>query len=820
MNGLFQDFRYALRQLRKNPGITAVVVITLALGIGANTAVFSLINGFLIRPLPVPSPGQLVALAIEEKNSPLGALGFSYPEFAAFRQQAGDSCEVFGQALAGSPGLTVDGRTDRVSMTAVTSNYFSGLGVTPALGRLILPSEGERPGEPAVIVLGYSFWLKRFGGDPGVIGKQVRVDGKPVEIIGVVPKEFHGSFSPFELDSYVPLSTIFPSGAGSNLWTDRNLRPILAMGRLKSDVSLTQAQSLFDVISRRLASEYPASDRGFSVRVIPERLSRPIPYANKPFLIISALFLVLSAIVLLLACTNVVNILMARASSRMREMAIRTALGGSRWRLVRQLLTETMLLAILGGAGGVFLGLWANQLSAFIRVPDMPLQLASRFDWPVFTYAFAAVLFTAMLAGLSPALNASRADVNAVLHQGGNNNSSSAGRPRTRGDLMVAQVAGSLALLIVAGLFVRSLQHAERMDLGFDPRHVLNVTLDPQENNYNEAQTKEFYRELESKIKALPGIESASLASSVPITSFPSKQRVFVEGQHLPPDHLPSPILFDRVDADYFKTMDMPLLRGRGFSESDGEAAPLVAIVNQTMASRLWPREAPIGKRFSVEGESGPFMEVVGIVKDSKYQTVAEDPQPYFYVPMAQDYVSSQILQVRSSIAPRALISQIQQEIRALDPAMTIVDMRTMKESLEGGTGFFIFRLGASLAAMMGTLGLILAIVGVYGIVSYAAIQRTREIGIRMALGANTLQVLGLIIGQGMRLVLAGILAGLLAAWLLTRTMTHMLIGISASDPVVYIGVSVLLSFVALLACWLPARRAAKVDPMVALRYE
>jgi predicted permease len=820
MNGLFQDFRYALRQLRKNPGITAVVVITLALGIGANTAVFSLINGFLIRPLPVPSPGQLVALAIEEKNSPLGALGFSYPEFAAFRQQAGDSCEVFGQALAGSPGLTVDGRTDRVSMTAVTSNYFSGLGVTPALGRLILPSEGERPGEPAVIVLGYSFWLKRFGGDPGVIGKQVRVDGKPVEIIGVVPKEFHGSFSPFELDSYVPLSTIFPSGAGSNLWTDRNLRPILAMGRLKSGISLTQAQSLFDVISRRLASEYPASDRGFSVRVIPERLSRPIPYANKPFLIISALFLVLSAIVLLLACTNVVNILMARASSRMREMAIRTALGGSRWRLVRQLLTETMLLAILGGAGGVFLGLWANQLSAFIRVPDMPLQLASRFDWPVFTYAFAAVLFTAMLAGLSPALNASRADVNAVLHQGGNNNSSSAGRPRTRGDLMVAQVAGSLALLIVAGLFVRSLQHAEHMDLGFDPRHVLNVTLDPQENNYNEAQTKEFYRELESKIKALPGIESASLASSVPITSFPSKQRVFVEGQHLPPDHLPSPILFDRVDADYFKTMDMPLLRGRGFSESDGEAAPLVAIVNQTMASQLWPREAPIGKRFSTKGESGPFGEVVGIVKDSKYQTVAEDSQPYFYVPIAQDFVSAQILQVRSSIAPRALISQIQQEIRALDPAMTIVDMRTMKESLEGGTGFFIFRLGASLAAMMGTLGLILAIVGVYGIVSYAAIQRTREIGIRMALGANTLQVLGLIIGQGMRLVLAGILAGLLAAWLLTRTMTHMLIGISASDPVVYIGVSVLLSFVALLACWLPARRAAKVDPMVALRYE
>ncbi|MGA7446191.1 MAG: ABC transporter permease [Terriglobales bacterium] len=820
MNGLFQDVRYALRQLRKNPGITAVVVITLALGIGANTAVFSLINGFLIRPLPVPSPGQLVALAIEEKNSPLGALGFSYPEFSAFRQQAGDSCEVFGQALAGSPGLTADGRTDRVSMTAVTSNYFSGLGVKPPLGRLIVPSEGEQPGEPAVIVLGYSFWLKRFGGDPSVIGKQVRVDGKPVEIIGVVPEEFHGSFSPFELDSYVPLSAIFPSGAGSNFWTDRNLRPILAMGRLKSGVSLKQAQSLFDVISQRLASAYPASDKGFSVRVIPERLSRPIPYANKPFLIISALFLVLSAIVLLLASTNVVNILMARASSRMREMAIRTALGGSRGRLVRQMLTETMLLAILGGTGGVLLGLWADRLSASIHVPDMPLQLASRFDWPVFTYALAAVLLTAMLAGLSPALNAARADVNAVLHQRGNNNSSSAGRPRTRGDLMVAQVAGSLALLIVAGLFVRSLQYAEHMDLGFDPRHVLNVMLDPEENNYNDAQTKEFYRALESRVKAMPGIESVSLASSVPITSFPSKQRVFVEGQHLPPDYLPSPILFNRVDADYFKTMDVPLLRGRGFSESDGETAPLVAIVNQTMASRLWPREVPIGRRFSVKSESGPFLEVVGVVEDGKYQTVAEDSQPYFYVPMAQDYVSSQILQIRSTMAPAALISQVQHEILALDPTIAIVDIRTMKESLEGGTGFFIFRLGASLAATMGTLGLILAVVGVYGIVSYAAIQRTREIGIRMALGANSLQVLGLIVGHGMGLVLGGILAGLLAAWALTRTMTHLLVGISASDPVVYIGVSFLLSSVALLACWLPARRAVKVDPMKALRYE
>jgi predicted permease len=822
METLLQDIRYGLRSLRKSPGLTAIVAATIAIGVGANTAMFSLVNGFLIRPLPVPSPDQLAVLAIQEKNSPLGAHGFSYPEFVAFRQQAAASCEVFGQALArGSLGLTSDGRTDRVSITAVSKNYFSGLGVNPALGRLILPNEGEGPGERPVLVLGYSLWQKRFGGDPSVIGKQVRIDGKPVEIVGVVPKQFHGSFSIFEMDGYVPLSTIFPSnGSGINFWSDRNTRLILAMGRLKPGVSMVKAQSLFDVISERQAEQYPASDKGFSVRVLPERRSRPIPYANNSFFLISALFLVLSAIILLLACTNVVSILMAQTSSRMRELAIRTALGGSRRRLVRQILTETMLLASFGGLLGVLLGMWASSLSGAIHPSGVPLQLDFGFDWPVFAYAFGLVLFTGIFVGLAPALNATRSDVNAVLHQGNRNELRGYGRHGVRRDLMVLQVAGSLTLLIVAGLFVRSLQNAEHMNLGFNPDQVLNVTLDPKANDYNETQTREFYRELELKVRAMPGVQSASLASSVPISTFPSGQRIYVENRPVLPDRPVPKILFNRIDSGYFETMSIPVLLGRGFLDSDNERAPLVAVINQTMASRLWPGENPIGKRLSVESESGPFLGIIGVVRDSKYQSIAEDSQPYFYIPLEQNYTSFRILQVRSSVAPALLTGQMQREIRELNPAITVVDIRTMEESLQGATGFFIFRLGASLAAFIGTMGLILAVIGVYGMVSYTAARRTQEIGVRIALGANSYQILELIVGQGVRTVFMGVIAGLIAAWALTRTMSHLLVGISPDDPIVYIAVSVALSSVALVASYIPARRATKVDPMVALRYE
>jgi predicted permease len=814
-----QDLRFAARMLRKNYGVTTIVVLTLALGVGANTSIFGLVNGVLLQRLPVPSPEQMAALAIRGDGYPLGALGFSYPQFVEFREQAAPFCEVFGQSL-GRPNFTADGHSDTLSVSGVSSNYFSALGLKPSLGRLILPGEGEKPGEPAMLVIGYSFWQKRFGGDRGVIGKQVRVGGKPATIVGVAPKEFRGQFSIFEMDAFLSLSTLYPDQSGISFWSSRSIHMLLSLARLKPGVTLAQAQSRFDVISQHLAAQYPATDKDISVRVMDERLSRPIPYANNAFIMFSGLFLILGALVLLLACTNIANILMARASVRQREMAIRAALGGARSRLVRQMLTETILTALLGGFAGVFLGAWLSRLIGSIHLTGFPLQLGFGFDWRVFAYALAAVVFTAISAGLSPALRATRADVDTVLHQGGRADAAGSARHKVRGDLMAAQVAGSLMLLIVAGLFVRSLSAIERMDLGFDPNQLLNVRLDPSINNYNETQTKEFYRSLETRVRALPGVQSASLASSVPIGYIRGKQSVFVERRPVPPGQQAPEILFNSVDSAYFETLRIALLLGRPFTDADGETSPLVAIVNETMAKQFWPSENPLGKRFSLTSDAGPFIEVVGVARNGKYRTLAEDPEPYFYVPLSQNFTPERVLQIRSSVSSESLIPVVQREIQTLDGNAPVEEMQTMKESLGGALGYFLFRFGATLAAAMGLLGLLLAIVGVYGVVSYAATQRTQELGIRMALGASRRQILALLLIQGARLVAAGLLFGLAGAGALTRAMSSMLVGVSSSDPLTYISVAALLSFITLLACWIPARRAMRVDPMVALRYE
>ena len=716
--------------------------------------------------------------------------------------------------------FTAEGHSDTLTIGGVSSNYFSALGVKPALGRLVLPGEGEHPGEPAILVLSYSFWQRRFGGDPRVIGKQVRLDGKPATIVGVMEKEFRGQFTIFEMDAYAPLSTAFDQSSASNFWNSRDIHAMLVLGRLKPGVTLTQAQSTFDVISQRLAAQHPVTDKDLSVRVLDERLSRPIPYANNAFIAFSGLFLILGALVLLLACTNIANILMARASVRQREMALRAALGGARSRLLRQMLTETMLTSLLGGIAGVMLGAGLCHLASSTHLANISVRLGFGFDWRVFVYALAAVVFTAIAAGLSPALRATRADVNTVLHQGGRADAGGKARHKVRGDLMAAQVAGSLMLLIVAGLFVRSLRAVEHMDIGFDPNQLLNVRLDPSVNNFSEMQTKEFYRSLETKIRALPGVQSASLASAVPVAYMLGRESVYVERRPVPPGKKAPDVMFNSVDAPYFDTLRIRVLLGRDFTDADDETSPRVAIVNETMARHFWSGENPIGKRFSVTSDAGPFVEIVGVARDGKYRVLAEDPQPYFYVPLTQHFSAQRTLQIRSLMPPEVLAPIVQHEIQALDASDPIEEIQTMKESLGGTLGYFIYRLGASLAAAMGLLGLLLAVVGVYGVVSYAATQRTQELGVRMALGASPRQILALLLRQGARLVAAGLLFGLAGAWALTRAMTHMLVGVSPSDPLTYLSVAALLSFITLLACWIPARRAMRVDPMVALRYE
>ncbi len=819
MATLWQDVRYAFRMLGKSPTLTLIVILTLALGIGANTAIFGIVNGIVLRPLPVKSPQQIMVLAAQAKGDTLGIFTLSYPQLVDLRKQADAFSDVFA-SQTNFGGLSYAGKANQFVYAYVTGNYFSSLGVQPALGRLFLPTEGEAGGKDPYIVLGYDFWQKKFGGDPGIVGKQALIDGQEATIIGVTPKGFQGTQFVLNLDGYIPLN-MQPTPTVPTFWTDRSSRGLAVLARLKPGVTLQQAQSSLNVVMARLAEQNAATDKGVTIRVVPERLARPQPFPNNIVPFIAGIFLVLAGLVLLLACMNVANILLVRATMRQREMAIRAAMGANRWRLIRQMLTESIMLALFGGVGGLAVGVWASSaVGALIPAGRIPIRVDFGFDWRVFGYAMGAALFTGAIVGLWPALRAGRADVNTVLQSGGRSDTAGAGRHRLRSVLVVAQVAGSLVLLIVAGLFVRSLMRAQHAYLGFDADHVLNLTLDPREVGYDETRTKTFYHDLETKVRALPGVQSASLAFSVPMGPVQDGSMIYVEGQPQTPGQ-PAPIvIYNHVDEPYFDTMRIPLLRGRAFQESDNDKAPLVAVITQSMAQQFWPNQDAIGKRFSMKSATGPFVEVVGIAADGKYVFIGWDNKPFFFVPLAQDYAAYRTLQVRSSLPPENMIAQMQNEVRALDPNMPVTDVETMRRSLSGGNGFFIFQVGAILAAAMGLLGLTLAVVGVYGVVSYAASQRTHEIGIRMALGAGRRDILQLVLQQGLALVIAGVVSGTVLAWALTRSMATILVGVSPTDALTYGMATLLLAAIGFWACYAPARRAMKLDPMIALRYE
>jgi predicted permease len=818
---LFQDVSYGVRMLRKSPSLTAIIVITLALGIGVNTAIFSVLNGWLLRPLPVRAPEQISVLAFSQDHN---GSNFSFPDLLDFRKQSDAFSDLLGYGLSVA-GLSANGTPREFGYSSVTGNYFSALGVTPALGRFFLPREGETPGSPLLVVLGNSYWQRNFGGDPGVVSKQVLINGQPATIIGVAPREFHGTLFAMEMDGYLTLNAMAMDRGSSQFWTDRRDRQLIVLGRLKPHLSISQAATSSNITAQRLAAQYPSTNKDVAIRVIPERLARPAVFVSSFVPVIAALFFILAGLVLLLACMNVANILLARSAARQREMAIRSALGAGRGRLMRQMLTESLLLSLLGGSVGVLFGKWSISASGSALHPvttttNFAYRMDCSLDLRVFSYTLAAAILTGVLVGLLSAFRASRTDVNEVLRGGGRGDSSGREGSRIRSALVVVQVAGSLILLIVAGLFVRSLRHIEGMYLGFDPDHVLNVMLDPHQIGYDEIRAKTFYRELEDGVRAMSGVQSASLAFAVPLGIPGNVGFVSVEGRPLVPGRQPPEISFNTVDPAYFATMRISILRGRTFAESDKEAALQVAIVNQTMARKLWPNEDPVGKRFRWSGESGPYVEVVGVVQDGQYFFLSPDSQPYFYLPLAQNFSSRLSLQIRSSLPSESLILAMQEQVRALAPDLPIIDLSTMQQTVRGLGGMFVFRLAASLAAALGFLGLTLAIVGVYGIVSFGMLQRMREMGIRMALGANRDDILKLALGTGLRLIGAGVVLGVASALALTRAMKSILIGVSGTDPATYAAAIVVISAVALLACWIPARRATHVDPLVALRYE
>jgi len=818
MRTLLQDFRHADRQMRRTPTFAAVAILTLALGIGANVAIFSMVDWLLLRPLPVKDPGQITVLRLQQNLDILLAT-LSIPDYRDIR---GQTTAVF-DGLAGYElsldGLSVDGgKAARVVTNYVTGNFFSVLGIQPALGRLILPAEGNAPGADPVIVLSYSYWKQHLGGDPDIIGKKVSFDGHPVTVIGVAPQGFQGVQSLVSIAGYLPLGMAAitqPPGFMEN----RGERGLSVLGRLRKGVSLQQAQAALTVVSQRLSQQYPEIDKNVKALVFPEanaRLGDPL-MTNTPLL--SALFLGLAILVLLLACVNVGNVLLVRATVRERELAIRTALGAGRGHLMRLLLAEGVLLAIVGGAAGMVLGTWGGAALRSINLhTDLPIQLDFRFDWRVFIYALGMAMAAGVLVAIFPALRAGRRDLNQVLHQGGRG--LVGGGQKVRSALVVAQVGGSLMLLIIAALFARSLGQARRTDLGFDPAHVVNLTMDPQEIGYHEAQTREFYHNLLQRVRALPGVTAASTAFSVPLGYYSNGATLAIDG-HQAPAGQPAPVaVVNPVSPGNFETLGIPLLRGRDFTDRDDEKAPYVAVVNETFVKQYWPHQDPIGRHFRSVNDPTHSIEVVGVAKDARYIFVRGPEYPLVYFPFAQHAGTSlETLQVRTAGDPKAMIPELERAIESVAPDLPVFEVKTMTEALYTLNGFLAYEVAAGLAAAMGILGLVLSVVGVYGVISYTASQRSHEIGVRMALGAQPRQILLMILRQGIVIVAIGLGLGVLAALAAARVVGTFL-AVSPTDPTTYVAVSVLLTLVALAACAIPARRAMRVDPMAALHYE
>jgi putative ABC transport system permease protein len=818
MTKLYQDLRYGFRMLVKNPAFTAIAIITLALGIGANTAVFSVVNSMLFRPLPVKDAGQLVVLAFRQEHGELQK-DFSYATCEDIRSQTSD---VFSSVIGfqfGMDGLAVDNRAMHLWANYVPGDYFSTLGIQPALGRLILPSEGKTPGADPVLVLGYEYWESQFGADPNVVGKKVSVDGRPFTIVGVAPKGFHGLNSLIEAQGYIPFAMVSIEGGAADFMTNHSIRELMVLARLMPGVGLQQAQTRLDVVARRISEQYPDSEKGLALQALPELMARPQPDASGPLVAISALFLALAMVVLILACINVANILLVRASARQHEMAIRAALGAGRTRLMAQLLTESVLLSFFGGVAGILLGLWMSGMLGSIPLgTELPLRLDFGFDWRVFAFAFGAALLAGVLVGVIPALRASRQNLSDALHDGGR--TISFGRHRLRAALVVAQVGGSLMLLIIAGLFTRSLEKAQERDLGFDPSHVLNITVDPNQIGYSEQQGRDLETRIVERARELPGVQSASLASAVPMGYYSNGSGLRIEG-YAPRSGEPAPeALYNQISPEYFQTLRIPLVRGRSFTKGDDQESQYVAIINEAMADRFWPNQDPIGRRFAMSGKADQPLVVVGVARNARNNALAGSVRPYFYLPLEQHYNSLVTLHVRTDVDANTMAISLQREIAALAPGLPVFDVQPMKDALNTLNGFLMFKLGAGLAAILGMLGLALAVVGVYGVVSFVTSQRTHEIGIRMALGAHSGEIMRMVLGQGIVIVGCGVVAGLAAAAAAGQLVGGFLVGVSPTDPVTFIGVSVLMTSVALFASFVPAWRAAKVDPMVALRYE
>jgi predicted permease len=817
MDTLLKDIRYGIRGLLKRPGFTGVAVITLALGIGANTTIFSVLNGLLLRPpAAVTRPDRLVDVhATEPRGSSFHS--FSYPDYLYYR----DHNKVFAGLVAYTAmplSMNAGAQPERIFGMLVSGNYFDVLGARPAQGRFFLFEEDQTPGTHPVVVVSYDLWQQRFGADQTLTGKTVTLNGHSFTVVGVAPQGFRGTWTALLPDVWVPLMMQSQVRPGPNLMS-RGVSGLEMIARLNDGVNLPQAQAAMNLLAGQLAEAYPETNRGIGVDL---RSASTVPGKFRGALIgFMAILLLVVGLVLLIACANVGAMTLARASARRKEIAIRLAVGASRPRIVRQLLIESVILFLLGGAAGVFIAIWSTRLLLAFKPPaEVPISLDLGVDVRVLLFTLLVSLTTGLLFGLAPALQASRPDVLTALN---NDISRGSHRSRTRNVFVVAQIAISLVLLVTAGLFLRSLRNATTIDVGFKPQDVQTLTLDLRTQGYDQSKGREFYRQLMEQVAALPGVRAASLARMVPLNGSNMKEGISVPGRERAPDERTTMVGLNIVDGRYFETLEMPLLHGRTFSETDKQGGPQVAIVNETMARRFYPgpdTARALGQTFTLgEGAAAPHVSIIGIVRDAKYDTLGEDPQPFIYQSFQQSYSGEMTLHIRTKPGDAGnILAAVRREVAALDKDLPLLNVMPLTEQI--GVGLLPLRLAASVAGTLGLLGMLLAALGVFGVVNYSVLQRTHEIGIRISLGAQGRDVLRLIVGQGLWLALIGVGIGLATAAALTRALTSLLYGVSAIEPLVFGGVALLLVAVALVASYIPARRATKVDPLVALRYE
>jgi len=816
MDTLSQDLRYAVRALAKTPGFTVVAVLTLALGIGANSSVFTLVNAALFRPVAAPHSEQMAWLAGTRESAHESSVSlrrqFSYPEVRDYASQLTHFTAI--GAYQDIPlALGSGGEPERISGTIVTSGYFATLQLRPAAGRFFATSE-DAPGATPVVVLSHRLWQRRFGGATDLVGRDVIVNGRPFTVIGVAPPWFIGTDLGDPVDLWVPLGTAaiaMPDGA--RLLELRNANWLSVFGRLKPGVTLAQAEAEARTIAARIAATDPDLLEGNGVRVKP--LVGGLDPGNRQEAVpVFTLLMAVPALVLLIACANVANLMLARAATRRREVGIRLALGATRWRLFRQLFTETMVLTLLAGAVGMLVAVWLNDL--LIAVSHLPPEVAVVLTPDARVLGFTAVvaLATGMIFGLVPALGASRPDLVPALKDEGGGLGRQVRRSRLVSSFVVAQVALSLVLLLTAGLFLRTLGKALRVDPGVETSHAVAVSFDLRLQGYDVARTGAFYTRLLERVRGLPGVTAASLASPMPLGSRLISTAVAAEGPNQ--DDVNIPASYAAVWPEYFTAAGTPLLRGRDFTTRDVVGAPLVVVVNETIARRMWPDQDPVGKRLHLGGGE-PFLEVVGVARDGKYHELTEQPRGFLYVPERQRADLSDItLLVRAADDPRPLLPALSEVIHGMDRSLPLFQTMALDDALEQRLDKE--RGASSVLGVFGALALLLAALGLYGVMAYAVAQRTREVGVRMALGAARQQVLRQFVGEGVRLAAVGVVIGLAIAAALTRVIGRFLYGITPTDALTFALCAALLSAVAAIASLIPARRAANVDPMVALR--